>query len=462
VRPPLVRALLCAVPVVALAAAYLPDVGHGFVKDDFAWILGSRAGGAADLLRAFQQQNGFYRPLVSLSFTLNEWMFGLHPLGYGLTNFALVLLAMAGIHLLARSLGMEWGAAAACAALWALNPHGVGGAILWISGRTSLLLIVFALAAATLLVRGHRVLAAAFCAGALFSKEEAILLPAILFVWAGLVTADGRLSWRWRPALEWAALAVAPLALYLVLRSRTAAFLPLSAPAYYRFTFAPALLLRNVLEYADRGGTFMAAVVILTSLVAWRRPRLDVFERGWALRGLAWVVGGFGLTVFVPVRSSLYACFPSVGTALIAAAALRSVWRQAAPPRRRVLTAAAVILPLALVPLLRSRTARMARTAELSASVLDAVRPHAAAVAQGHVLVLHDDPASKVTIRNAFGTLVTDAVRLYTGAPSPRVWIDPPLPEWQQAGVPRPQGPAEIHLALRDGRIVPYAQAPVR
>ena len=104
--PALRRALWRALPVVALLAAYLPDVGHGFVKDDFAWILGGRVTGASDLLRAFQQQNGFYRPLVSLSFTLNEWMFGLHPLGYGLTNLALVLLAMGGIYVLARSLGM--------------------------------------------------------------------------------------------------------------------------------------------------------------------------------------------------------------------------------------------------------------------------------------------------------------------------------------------------------------------
>ena len=164
-KPALRRALWCALPVLALSAAYLPDVGHGFVKDDFAWILGSRVSGAADLLRAFQQHNGFYRPLVSLSFTLNEWAFGLGPLGHGLTNFTLVLLAMAGIYALARSLGMEWGVSILCAAVWALNPHGVGGAILWISGRTSLLLIVFALAAAIALVRGHRVLAAACCAG---------------------------------------------------------------------------------------------------------------------------------------------------------------------------------------------------------------------------------------------------------------------------------------------------------
>ena len=56
-------------------------------------------------------------------------------------------------------------------------------------------------------------------------------------------------------------------------------------------------------------------------------------------------------------------------------------------------------------------------------------------LADAHVLVLHDDPGARVSLRNAFGTLITDAVRLETGTASPRVWIEPPLPEWQEAGV---------------------------
>src|SRR5262245_11585957 len=161
------RALWGAVPLLALALAYLPDLGHGFVKDDFAWILGSRVAHLAELPRLFLQQNGFYRPLVAVSFALSDRLFGPRPFPYGLTNFALVVLAGAGIYALGRALRMPWGAALLAAALWALNPHGVGGAILWISGRTSLLLIVFALGAALALVRGHVVLAGILCAGAL-------------------------------------------------------------------------------------------------------------------------------------------------------------------------------------------------------------------------------------------------------------------------------------------------------
>lgn len=435
------RPLIAVLPLAALALIYLPDLGHGFVKDDFAWIVGSRIAGWTQVAELFERHNGFYRPLVSLSFTLNERLFGLEPFAYGLTNFVLVLTAMAGIHLLARSLGLAAGAAALAASLWALNPHGIGGAILWISGRTSLLLIVFALAAAIALTRRHLALASFFCLLALFSKEEAVLLPAILLAWSGLETEGGRTRWRWRRAVPWAAAAVPPLALYFILRSRTSAFLPLSAPDYYRLTFAPAAVARNVLEYLDRSCTFMASVLLLLCLIAWRRPRLDERERAWVLRGLAWLAGGFGITVFVPVRSSLYACFPSVGAAIAAAAVASSTWRQATPRARRAALAAAALLPLALVPVNRTRNSRMVRTAELSSAVLARVRPHAGALAAGSVLVLEDDPSARVNVRNAFGTLVTDAVHLATGVPEPRVWIEPPLPEWQRAGLRRPPGP---------------------
>ncbi|HET8648041.1 MAG TPA: hypothetical protein VFO85_21270, partial [Vicinamibacteria bacterium] len=376
----------------ALLLAYLPDLGQGFVKDDFAWILGSRVDGWRGLAQLFQRHNGFFRPLVSVSFALNEAVSGLEPFPYGLTNLLLVLATVALIFALGRALRMPAGAAALAGLLWALNPHGIGGAILWISGRTSLLLIVFAVLAALALVRGRVVLAALFLTLALFSKEEAVLLPGILLAWAGLDESGPRLRWRWRRALPWMLACIPPLVLYFALRSRTAAFLPFSAPAYYRLTFAPEVVGRNLLEYADRSGTFMAAVLLIVFAAVRRRPRLDPGQRALLVRGLAWLAGGFGITLFVPVRSSLYVCFPSVGAALSAAVLAAALWRQAGPRTRTALTIAAVALPLALVPLYRSRNRRMVRTAELSAAVLGQVRPLAAPLAGGHVLVVQDDP----------------------------------------------------------------------
>ena len=55
----------------ALLLAYVPDLGHGFVKDDFGWIHGARIESANDAAALLTRNNGFYRPLVSATFALN-------------------------------------------------------------------------------------------------------------------------------------------------------------------------------------------------------------------------------------------------------------------------------------------------------------------------------------------------------------------------------------------------------
>ena len=54
-----------------LLLIYLPDIGHGFIKDDFVWIVTSRADNVFDLFALFTETNDFYRPIVGLSFAAN-------------------------------------------------------------------------------------------------------------------------------------------------------------------------------------------------------------------------------------------------------------------------------------------------------------------------------------------------------------------------------------------------------
>jgi hypothetical protein len=71
-----------AAPVAALALAavflaiYVPDVGHGLIKDDFAWIQGSRVADPGALLALFTEHVGFYRPLVAMSFAADHALWG--------------------------------------------------------------------------------------------------------------------------------------------------------------------------------------------------------------------------------------------------------------------------------------------------------------------------------------------------------------------------------------------------
>src|SRR5262245_33981370 len=81
-------------PLVLLALfliVYLPQTGHGFIKDDYRWIATSRVNAPGDLPALFASNVGFYRPLVSATFALDHAIWALDPFGYGITNIALLL-----------------------------------------------------------------------------------------------------------------------------------------------------------------------------------------------------------------------------------------------------------------------------------------------------------------------------------------------------------------------------------
>src|SRR6516162_5015700 len=87
----------------AICAVYLPDVGHGFIRDDAGWV-GPRSfrfnvrkdgrlvfslSDARNLLT--KAHAGLFRPAASLSFAVERRACGTSPLCYGLTNFALLI-----------------------------------------------------------------------------------------------------------------------------------------------------------------------------------------------------------------------------------------------------------------------------------------------------------------------------------------------------------------------------------
>src|SRR5205807_1271877 len=152
---------------------------------------------------------------------------------------------------LARQLALPPAAALFAVAVWAFNFHGVNMALLWTSGRTALLLCLCALASMIAFLRGHRLAAGVLACAAMLCKEEAVMLPPLLLA---IEVTDRRLVHR-SPRGEGgdvrrAIVSTAPTwiaaAIYAVLRLRSGAFGPLSAPPFYRLTLAPAALLVNI------------------------------------------------------------------------------------------------------------------------------------------------------------------------------------------------------------------------
>ena len=443
------RALAAAAAVLSAAflAAYLPDVGHGFVKDDFAWIRHARMTDPGALARLLFGTLGFYRPVVSITFGVNEWMFGNSALGYGLTNLALAAACAAAVGALARALALPAGAALMAAGLWAFNFHGINMAVLWISGRTALCLTLFAVLAAHAAVRGRPALVFLFSLLAALSKEEAVLLPMVCGVMAVRPGEPGglrpRVIWRQAWPAVWPSLAA--VLIYLALRAQSGAMTPATAPAFYQPAFSPSTVIVNLLQYADRSSTLAAAAVLVMAAVTRRWPSPDPRIMGVVLKGAIWIVLAFGVTVWLPVRSSLYAVWPSVGAALAAAALAGALWPRGSDRQRRALVAAALLLPFLLWPVYRSRNVRWVELADLTRDTIRAVG--GAAVPDGSLVVLQDDRSTRASFNNAFGTLYPDAVTLFFEDRF-AVWID----SVEEMGE-RPAKAAAATFALRDGQI---------
>jgi hypothetical protein len=404
-------------PVLAFLAVYVPRAGHGFIADDYRWVLESQVSTVDGALALFAHNNGFYRPLVALTFTVDRWLFGLNPLGYGLTNVALAVACAAMVYRLARALEMPWGAAALAGSIWLLNFHGINMAVLWISGRTALLLTLASVAAATCLVRRQLLPAAAWTAVALLSKEEAVLLPLILTAWLYVWPAAGA-GERRRALGRWLVYAALLLAGYAVLRDHSGAMTPATAPAYYRFTFHPAAVARNVLEYADRALSFPLIVTGLAWLsLRWRRASGLVASPRPALVTCAvvWIAGAYAVTVFLPVRSSLYACWPLVGASLAAAECCWKFWESAPAGARNRALQVALLCVLIAAPIHLTRTRRLVTQADVSRTAWLELPELTRTVPEGATVVIYDDTTTRANLRAAFGSLTSTACELLTG-----------------------------------------------
>jgi len=444
-------------PFVVFIAVYAPAVGHGFVKDDFGWIASNIAGNLSDVGSIFLRTSGFYRPLVGLTFAANYALFGLDPLGYGITNLCLALVCAAAVYKLAHTCGLAWGSAVVASAFWLLNVHGINMAVLWISGRTALLLTGFSVLAADQLLRRRVWVAAIYLGAALLSKEEAVVLPFVLTAWLFLLQPERDQAWR-RYVLKWLMVSGGVLAVYLYVRQQLGAVTPSTAPIYYQFVFDPRVVLRNVAEYLDRAATVAVASVLLGAVsLSGRRPwgALRKYLRtDLVAAGIVWAVGGYCLTVFLPVRSSLYACFPSVGVCLVAAACLEALWPLASEHRRRRTLCIAIVVTIAVGMIHRSRTGRWTEIADLTSEVLPVIERYSAQLPAGASVVVYDDLSTRRNLSAAFGTALNLAFELRNHRQL-NLWIEPPLPDAPLAGLSPPcRGCEALTLALRNGVLV--------
>lgn len=403
--------------VAILLLIYASSIGRGFVKDDVVWVGANQVTSLADARELLFRSNGFYRPVVSASFAVDRAIHGLEPFGFGVTNFSLLLLAGFALTRVARGLGLSGTTGVVVAAVWALNFHGVNMAVLWLSGRTALWLAIWSLLAAAALIKRRPFLAGGAAALAMFSKEEAVMLPLILSAWAYVLdvahTGDSAARVKRAARLVWPTWAA--VAVYLLMRAQTDAMTPIDSTVDYRFTSDPLVVLRSLGEYIDRACTFPALVLIIACLMSGRRPQLSPQTRRMALLGLIWFCGMYALTILLPARSSLYALAPSVAPALLAGAFLQDLWAASPLTARRRMTIAAASIPVLLLPVYWQRNVRWTEIADLSTDTFAVLREMSATRPAVTHVVFHDDPTTRRSFANTYGPLLPEAVRLAAG-----------------------------------------------
>lgn len=207
---------------------------------------------------------------------------------------------------------------------------------------------------------------------------------------------------------------------------------------------------KNFIEYADRSMTLGVLIIVAAVASLSRFPAFTVQDRRLMLKGAAWLVCGFALTLWLPVRSSLYVVFPSVGFAIVTATMVSAIAARATPARALRIAAAGLLLPFLLLPIYWSRNIRWSELRVLSNETFRAIGEQS--LASRTLVVLEDDLTTRTNFRNAFGTLFPEAAALYFGEHL-QLWIDPPSLEVLGAEMQRPGAERVVTFRLIDGRI---------
>jgi tetratricopeptide (TPR) repeat protein len=378
-------------PLATLAAAVLLSfglsLGGGFVWDDAPLIEENRRvqdpSALGEILTSSFWETGdrhdrfrsFFRPAVSLSYAADFRVWGLRPFGFHLTNVLLHLGCCWLVYGIARGERLARSAALGAGLVFALHPVHVES-VAWISGRTDLLCAAFMLGAFALW-RGaagrdgtfpaRRVVSWALFALALFSKEMAATLPALVFLDAWRRAPDGG---RARRACAAALPYAATLASYLLVRASVVGALGSSAYAlpplawlatalFVAARYLTLLLLPVGLDahhpYAPFEGLAAAPVLVAAAMIGlalWALGRAPArspvrFWGSWTLISLLPVMtfGRFGDVVM----ADRFLYIPSVGLALLAGRGWDAWTRSglaARGARRAALVAASLVLAI--------------------------------------------------------------------------------------------------------------------
>jgi protein O-mannosyl-transferase len=189
------RWLICLLLFLGVQIAYYPSLRNGFVYDDTRYVVGNKLVTEEIRLDEIftstyppnQPDQGLYRPLTTLSYSVDEKIWGIYEgkptiNGFHLTNHLLHSLNTVLLFLLLQRLGLSRIVAVLSTLLFALHPLHTES-VAWISGRAELLGMCFGLSAILIHFARSKLsfpLACLFWLAAMLCKENWLLLPALI------------------------------------------------------------------------------------------------------------------------------------------------------------------------------------------------------------------------------------------------------------------------------------------
>jgi tetratricopeptide (TPR) repeat protein len=180
-----------------LLAAYGNTLNHGFVWDDINIIVDSPlTESLSNIPRFFISEDmadgptGYYRPITYVSFALDRAIWGLNPVGFNITNLVLHILATLLFYRVISALFKREDLALAAALIFSLHPIAGETVNFHAGGRNTLLCACFSMLSLLFYAKKKHLPALACFTLALFSKEFALLLPALFFMHDRMVSKE--------------------------------------------------------------------------------------------------------------------------------------------------------------------------------------------------------------------------------------------------------------------------------
>jgi tetratricopeptide (TPR) repeat protein len=238
-------------PALLTIVLFAPCLGGGFIYDDLPLLVETdRVVTATPHLAFTTEYTGFtqpkdwqysvYRPLVVLTFSGLHRLFGLSPFAFHFVSMLMNAAATACFYWLLLALGQPRSVAMAATVLFAVHPLHVEP-VAWVVGLAETQSGAFVLASLACFAYGKRGWSWLFAALAMFSKESALILPALIFVLACMYNGEPyrrephNVAKRKRRAAVTAVLAAMPYALvaavFVVIRTMVLTRPPQGAPA---------------------------------------------------------------------------------------------------------------------------------------------------------------------------------------------------------------------------------------